>query len=416
MSTLPETTLTWLNHAAEVGQGDAQVMLHLIAEVDQRDQAGAEFMDCYSRTIAALCRRLEALERGANLQRRDEDAEAAESDSVADTAHLAQGCHEYSGGHSGTQGEGPKTHPSQRQIDDLLAAISAAYSAQGWVPEADFICLFEEVARLAGIVEDGWDASVSPDDTRAKARAVLSRWGPPPAAAPAPGENLAAPPSPEPPAEALAARPLLEQVAAMADRPAIPTVDEITVISDRAAAWLRDNPPGQPVAIEPHGCPTPGACSCVEPTPPAPVPREVGPLWYLVEFLEGHSSFRRRTDPTDELAQILSESATLLQQQEAELATLRGVPVPVSEPLGDAPGGVTEGVTDEELKTLAWKIYVDARDGDHRGAIALRVCRAAIAADRARFVRPAIEPVSECPHCGYEGEMAPAPQAEEVEA
>jgi hypothetical protein len=52
-----------------------------------------------------------------------------------------------------------------------------------------------------------------------------------------------------------------------------------------------------------------------------------------------------------------------------------------------------EGVTDEELKTLAWKIYVDAQDGDHRGAIALSVCRAAIAADRARYARPTIEPV-----------------------
>jgi hypothetical protein len=84
------------------------------------------------------------------------------------------------------EGNGSKTHPSQQQIDDLLAAISAAYSAQGWVPDADFICLFEEVARLAGIVEEGWDASVSPDDTKAKARAVLSRCGTP-----------ATPPSPE---------------------------------------------------------------------------------------------------------------------------------------------------------------------------------------------------------------------------
>jgi hypothetical protein len=55
------------------------------------------------------------------------------------------------------------------------------------------------------------------------------------------------------------------------------------------------------------------------------------------------------------------------------------------------PQGV--GLTDEELNMLAWKIYTGARDGDHRGAIALRVCRAAIAADRARWGRPAIEPV-----------------------
>jgi hypothetical protein len=60
-------------------------------------------------------------------------------------------------------------------IDDLLAAISAAYSAHGWVASEEFIRLFEEVARLAGIVEDGWDASVSPDDTKAKARAALAQ-------------------------------------------------------------------------------------------------------------------------------------------------------------------------------------------------------------------------------------------------
>jgi hypothetical protein len=76
---------------------------------------------------------------------------------------------------------------------------------------------------------------------------------------------LLAQPMAEAPAEALAARPLLEQVAAMADCIGAHTVGQITAISDRAAAWLRENPPGQPVAIEPRGCPTPGACSCVEP-------------------------------------------------------------------------------------------------------------------------------------------------------
>ena len=73
----------------------------------------------------------------------------------------------------------------------------------------------------------------------------------------------AEPPAPDP-NEALAARPLLEAVARMADRIGQHTVGEITAISDRAAAWLAENPPGQPVAIEPRGCPTPGACSCVE--------------------------------------------------------------------------------------------------------------------------------------------------------
>lgn len=52
----------------------------------------------------------------------------------------------------------------------------------------------------------------------------------------------------EPPAaagaEALAARPLLEQIAAMGDCIGQQTVGQIVVLSERAAAWLRENPPG----------------------------------------------------------------------------------------------------------------------------------------------------------------------------
>ena len=67
-----------------------------------------------------------------------------------------------------------------------------------------------------------------------------------------------------------AARPLLEQVARLGDCIGANTVGKIMAISSRAAAWLEANPPGQPVAIEPRGCPTPGACSCVEPATPLP--------------------------------------------------------------------------------------------------------------------------------------------------
>ena len=84
-------------------------------------------------------------------------------------------------------------------------------------------------------------------------------------------------PTPETPADALAVRPLLEQVAAMADCIGAQTVGQITAISNRAADWLRANPPGQPVATEPRGCPTPGTCSCVEPAPPTPKPGEAQP-------------------------------------------------------------------------------------------------------------------------------------------
>ena len=126
-------------------------------------------------------------------------------------------------------------------------------------------------------------------------------------------------PSPETPAEALAARPLLERVAAMADRIGIHTVGEITAISDRAAAWLRDNPPGQPVAIEPRGCPTPGACSCVGPTPPAPEPGEVGELVALLKIAGRWAT---------STGVHLDRFAALFDQQAAELAALRQQPHP----------------------------------------------------------------------------------------
>ena len=101
---------------------------------------------------------------------------------------------------------------------------------------------------------------------------------------------------------------------------------------DLAAEFNGDPVPAMRRALEVWGNPLQGAPAPGEnpATPPAPEPREVGelhPLWYLVEFLEGHSSFRRQTEPMDELAQILSDSVTLLQQQVTELAVLRGVPV-----------------------------------------------------------------------------------------
>jgi len=52
-----------------------------------------------------------------------------------------------------------------------------------------------------------------------------------------------------------------------------------------------------------------------------------------------------------------------------------------------------------------------AEDSDRVAEIA----DAAIDAIRA-VPLPAPAPVGECPHCGYEGEMASAPQAGEVEA
>lgn len=127
---------------------------------------------------------------------------------------------------------------------------------------------------------------------------------------------------PEAPADALAARPLLEQVSRLG-RIGAPAMSEIVVISNRAAAWLRENPPGQQVAIEPRGCPTPGACSCVESAPPATEPGELGEL--VAELKRQAREAREAGWATD--AQTFTRAAALLQQQATELVALRGVAV-----------------------------------------------------------------------------------------
>jgi hypothetical protein len=67
MSTLPlpSQSLARLQWWAESGDHEAKALLHLLDRADKHDQDVAVFVDSYSKTIAALCRRLEALERGA---------------------------------------------------------------------------------------------------------------------------------------------------------------------------------------------------------------------------------------------------------------------------------------------------------------------------------------------------------------
>ena len=142
------------------------------------------------------------------------------------------------------------------------------------------------------------------------ARAVLARWGRPT----------------QQPAEALAARPLLEQVARMGDCIGAHTVAEISTISDRARTWLQENPPGQPVAIEPRGCPIPGACACVE---PAPQPVADGEVGELVAALRS-----QRADYLEKLQELTNES------------TGHPQPIPVSERLPGAGDCIRRGADD----------------------------------------------------------------------
>jgi hypothetical protein len=83
---LPSQTLARLRSRAEGGHDDARALLHLIARADKRDQDVAVFVDSYSKTIAALCRRLEALERGAN----DPPAGPVDAGPVANALLLAE--------------------------------------------------------------------------------------------------------------------------------------------------------------------------------------------------------------------------------------------------------------------------------------------------------------------------------------
>ena len=123
-------------------------------------------------------------------------------------------------------------------------------------------------------------------------------------------------PEPETPAKALAARALLTKVARLGDVIGQQTVAEVQLLAKQAAAWLQDNPPGQPVAIEPRGCPTPGACFCVEPTPPAPDPEDVGELIHRLRKRE--QSLNQQSYTLVQLgdAAYFGRAATRLEQQE----------------------------------------------------------------------------------------------------
>ena len=47
------------------------------------------------------------------------------------------------------------------EVAELVAAFQAAYSSYGWVEEQQSVRLFDEVARLASVIEEGCDCSVN---------------------------------------------------------------------------------------------------------------------------------------------------------------------------------------------------------------------------------------------------------------
>ena len=170
----------------------------------------------------------------------------------------------------------------------------------------------------------------------------------------------AEPPAPDP-REALAARPLLEAVARLGDCIGQHTVGEIRTISDRAAAWLREHPPGQLVAIEPRGCPTPGACSCVE--PPAPAPAADGEREELAQWLDNKGrgawpcpdGFSAKAEAEEyEMFSGLTRAAALLREA-------RPQPVPGWQPIDTAPQDGTEILASDydaiEIVNWSWDAW-----------------------------------------------------------
>ena len=127
-------------------------------------------------------------------------------------------------------------------------------------------------------------------------------------------------PEPESAADCLAARPLIAKVAAMGDCIGRHTVNEIIAISNQAASWLAANPPGQPVAIEPLGCPLPGACSCVAPQPPTAGEVAESNEWFTVALIAQDMRSRGLAEQSagDELLKMANRNRHPTPQPEAE--------------------------------------------------------------------------------------------------
>jgi hypothetical protein len=167
-----------------------------------------------------------------------------------------------------------------------------------------------------------------------------------------PMEQSTPPPAPAPEtlAEALAARPLLEKVSRLGDCIGQQTVAQVQQLAEQASAWLRDNPPGQPVAIEPRGCPTPGACSCVEPASAGAggVGVAGGHFYGWKQLRRWSQAFARSMPPRRHPAPAALRARALLAEADATLA----------QPEAATP-------TDEELLAMrSWSSHGPTLDSD----------------------------------------------------
>jgi hypothetical protein len=138
MSTLPlpSQTLAWLKHAADAGQRDAQALLHLIDRADKRDQDVAVFVDSYSSTIAAICRRLEAMERGA----KDLPAAPVDAGPVANALLQAEAAlADVAEGEAVSPHAVGCLHWAEARCAEALAAIRPVMKEHGFLIKIDFV-------------------------------------------------------------------------------------------------------------------------------------------------------------------------------------------------------------------------------------------------------------------------------------
>ena len=71
--------------------------------------------------------------------------------------------------------------PSDGEVAELVSAVHAAYAAYGWVEEKQFIRFFDEVSRLASVIEEGCDCSVDgPINWQAEIELMCQRLKPVP--------------------------------------------------------------------------------------------------------------------------------------------------------------------------------------------------------------------------------------------
>jgi hypothetical protein len=368
-----------------------------------------------------------------------------------DAIRLAQGCHDYSGGHSGTEGEAwhgaidtvvavlkrAAVEPWDSQLKAVYGVGVEAGAGDVAVPEPVPVAELDDQRReavhqaVAEALGSGaydclrvWEAwgvgTMGPDDfvpvaedsdrvaEIADAAIEAIRAIPAPAPDVVPGEVKELVAALRADAECVTAgKPDLMQL----------TDKQLTRIAEILKAFILGGWIVPTVEQVTPSAPEKGEGPTLLPAPHVGEAEEVDPdhanrlgtiipsdILQLADQLDRDGlrlievGYANESLPTRDTGLRVVRASYILQQQEAELAALRAVPVPVAWCRSDDfansmnRGGSFSG----------WK---DPGAGANKCDMQLYA-----------IPLPAPEPVAECPNCGYEGEMVPAPHAGDVGA